>query len=52
MTHLLSQVPYHDVFEEKLVLPKRQKSDGYKRPDESKQNFVPDVASKILDKAR
>lgn len=52
MTHLLSQVPYHDVFEEELVLPKRQKNDGYKRPDESKQNFVPDVATKILDKAR
>ncbi len=48
ITHLLSQVPYHDVFEEELVLPKRQKSDGYKRPDESTQNFVPDVASKIL----
>ena len=48
ITHLLSQVPYHDVFEEELVLPKRQKNDGYKRPDESTQNFVPDVASKIL----
>ena len=52
ITHLLSQVPYHDVFEEELVLPKRQKNDGYKRPDESTQNFVPDVATKILDQAR
>ncbi len=52
ITHLLSQVPYHDVFEEELVLPKRQKYDGYKRPDESTQNFVPVVATKILDQAR
>ena len=48
ITHLLSQVPYHDVFKKDLVLPKRQKNDDYKRPDLAKQRFVPDVATKIL----
>ena len=43
MTHLLSQIPYKDVTQKKLVIPKRQKDKGYKRPPLNKQRFVPEV---------
>jgi polyphosphate kinase len=43
MTHLLAQVPYKDVTQKKLVIPKRQKDAGYKRPPLNKQRFVPAV---------
>ena len=43
MAHLLSQIPYKDVTQKKLVIPKRQKDKGYKRPPLSKQHFVPAV---------
>ncbi len=31
--HLLSQVPYEDIFREKIKLPKRQKAGDYREPD-------------------
>jgi polyphosphate kinase 2 len=43
MAHLLAQVPYKDVTQKKLVIPKRQKDQGYKRPPLSKQKFIPEV---------
>ncbi len=43
MTHLLSQIPYKDVTQKKLVIPKRQKDKGYTRPPLNKQRFVPAV---------
>jgi polyphosphate kinase len=33
ITHLLSQIPYEELPREKIKLPKRQKSNGYKDPD-------------------
>ena len=33
ITHLLSQIPYQEVSREKVKLPKRQKSNGYREPD-------------------
>jgi polyphosphate kinase 2 len=43
ITHLLSQVPYEDLPDQKLVLPPRQSDDGYVRPPRSSQRFVPEV---------
>ncbi len=43
MAHLLAQIPYKDVTQKKLVIPKRQKDCGYKRPPLHKQKFVPEV---------
>jgi len=43
ITHLLGQVPYEDVPSPPLVLPPRQRDDGYVRPTKSAQRFVPDV---------
>jgi hypothetical protein len=33
ISHLLSKIPYKDVQREKVKLPKRQKSGGYREPD-------------------
>jgi polyphosphate kinase len=33
ISHLLSQIPYHDPPRDKPILPKRQKPDGYEEPD-------------------
>ena len=33
IAHLLAQIPYQDVPQDKPVLPKRQKPDGYKEPN-------------------
>jgi polyphosphate kinase 2 (PPK2 family) len=43
MAHLLSQIPYKDVTQKKLIIPKRQKDKGYKRPPLNKQRFVPKI---------
>ena len=43
ITHLLSQVPYEDLPDQKLVLPPRQSDDGYVRPPRSTQRYVPQV---------
>ena len=43
ITHLLSQVPYEDLPEQRLELPPRQSDDGYVRPPRSGQRYVPQV---------
>jgi polyphosphate kinase 2 len=41
--HLLSQIPYQELPREKVELPKRQKSGGYREPDYPFK-FIPEVA--------
>jgi polyphosphate kinase 2 len=43
ITHLLSQVPYEDLPDQKLALPPRQSDDGYVRPPRSTQRYVPQL---------
>lgn len=43
IAHLLSQVPYEALPDQKLVLPPRQSEDGYVRPPRSSQRYVPQV---------
>ena len=43
IAHLLSLIPYEDLTPEKLVLPPRQKDEGYVRPPITDQTFVPEV---------
>lgn len=43
ITHLLSMVPYEKVPQEAIELPPRQKDDGYVRPPQEDQTFVPQV---------
>ena len=43
ITHLLNQVPYEDLPEQRLELPPRQSDDGYVRPPRSSQRYVPQV---------
>ena len=47
IAHLLSTIPYHDVLEPKLVLPKRPSSTGYVRTPRGLQTFVPDHAGML-----
>jgi polyphosphate kinase len=42
ISHLLKQIPYHDVPREKIVLPKRQKPQGYEDPNYP-YKFVPEL---------
>jgi polyphosphate kinase len=42
VTHLLSQIPYHDAPRENVKLPDRQKPRGYKEPD-YQYKFVPEL---------
>jgi polyphosphate kinase 2 len=42
INHLLSQIPYQEVPREKIKLPKRQKSGGYREPDYPFR-FVPEI---------
>jgi len=48
IAHLLSTVPYHDVPEPKLKLPRRPASTGYVRTPREMQTFVPDHAAQLL----
>ena len=48
IAHLLSTVPYRDVAEPSLKLPRRPKSTGYVRPPIDTQTFVPDYASSLV----
>lgn len=41
--HLLNMIQYKDLTPEPLVLPPRQREQGYVRPPISEQNFVPEV---------
>jgi len=43
IAHLLSQIPYSEVPEPELTLPKRQKNTGYERPPMEEQTFVPEL---------
>jgi polyphosphate kinase 2 len=47
--HLLGQVPYQQVDETRLRLPKRVKDDGYRRPPRNLFTYVPDHAGTLLD---
>jgi len=41
--HLLSMIPYEDLTPDPIVLPPRQKDEGYVRPPITDQTFVPEV---------
>ena len=41
--HLLSMIPYKDLTPEPIILPPRQKENGYVRPPLANQTFVPEV---------
>lgn len=41
--HLLSLIPYEEIEHPKIVLPERQKDNGYIRPPISDQTFIPTV---------
>ena len=43
ITHLLSQMAYEDLPEQRLELPPRQSDDGYVRPPRSSQRYVPQL---------
>ena len=47
IAHLLSTIPYRDVPEPSLKLPRRPKSTGYVRPPLDTQTFVPDHAASL-----
>ena len=49
ISHLLSQIPYEVVEREDVVIPQRPPSHGYERPPRNLENYVPDVASRLLD---
>lgn len=48
ISHLLSRIPYDVVDREEVVIPPRPPSRGYKRPPRNLENYVPDVASRLL----
>ena len=52
IAHLLSTIPYHDVPEPKLKLPRRPASTGYVRTPLEMQTFVPDHAAALLTSRR
>ncbi len=47
IAHLLSLIPYQDVHEPDVKLPKRPPSSGYERPPRDLYRYVPDVAAQI-----
>ena len=48
IAHLLSQVPYETEKRKRIEMPKKQSDQGYRRPPEELQQFVPDWAAKLL----
>jgi polyphosphate kinase 2 len=52
IAHLLSTIPYRDVPEPKLKLPRRPASTGYVRTPMDMQTFVPDHAAALLSPRR
>lgn len=48
ISHLLSMIDYKEIKPPKITLPERQKNKGYNRPPIDKQNYVEDVAQKII----
>jgi polyphosphate kinase 2 len=47
IAHLLATLPYHDVAEPKITLPKRPPGTGYVRPPKELQTYVPDHAATL-----
>jgi polyphosphate kinase 2 len=47
IAHLLSVIPYEDLTQAPVALPKRQPDDGYRRPDRSLYTTVPDHAAAV-----
>jgi polyphosphate kinase len=47
IAHLLSTIPYHDVPEPQLKLPRRPPSTGYIRTPRDMQTYVPDHAASL-----
>jgi polyphosphate kinase len=47
IAHLLSTIPYHDVAEPSLTLPRRPRSTGYVRTSMEAQTLVPDHAASL-----
>lgn len=43
ISHLLSQIEYEDITPEEIELPPRQENDGYVRPPQDDQTFVPEI---------
>jgi len=43
ISHLLGMIPYEDLTPEELILPPRQRDNGYVRPPITDQNFVPEA---------
>ncbi len=43
ISHLLSQIPYEEIKQEKITLPPRKKEKGYIRPPFTDQTFVPEI---------
>jgi len=49
ISHLLSTIPYEVLDGPPLVLPERQRDEGYVRPDPSLMRHVPDHAATLVD---
>jgi len=49
MSHLLSTLPYTDVYSPVLELPKRPKPKGYERPPREQTTYVPDHCATLED---
>lgn len=49
ISHLLSRIPYEVVEREEVRIPPRPESHGYERPPRNLENYVPDVASRLLE---
>jgi polyphosphate kinase len=49
IAHLLSKVPWRHVEPERIVIPPRPESTGYKRPPREWNNTVPDHAQELID---
>jgi len=43
ISHLLSQIPYEEIKQKKIILPPRKKEEGYIRPPFTDQTFVPEI---------
>ncbi|GAA1023917.1 polyphosphate kinase 2 [Acrocarpospora pleiomorpha] len=49
ISHLLSTIPYGEVRQTPLEIPKRPPASGYRRPPRTQRNYVPDVATTLRD---
>ncbi len=48
IAHLLSKIPYQDLPDPAIKLPRRQRDDGYVRPPRDLYTYVPDHAGEVL----